>query len=113
MPCDIVDELENNVEAATDFVSDIQNGEVPSLIQDLPEEVIGAFQSILGTALQLPGAIWDTATDVAEGAVDIFDDLTGSGDGTIAEDLASLPEAVGEGVVDAWEGVTAGLDDAW
>ena len=113
VPCDIVNELETNVEAADQFIEEIQAGEVPTIIKDLPEEVVGAFQSILGVALQLPGAIWDTATDLVDGAEDVFDDLTGAGDGSIVDDIGALPGVAATEAAELWDGVADGFVEGW
>lgn len=103
VPCDIVNELENNAEAAEQFVREIQAGQVPTIIENLPEEIVGAFSSIINTALLLPETIWDTTENVVEGVSDLFDSVA---DGSI---VSRFPEAVADG----WEDVTAGFVDAW
>lgn len=103
VPCDIVNELENNAEAAEQFVREIQAGQVPTLIENLPSEVVDAFGAIINVALSLPQSIVDTAESVVDGFEGLFDSIA---DGSI---VSELPEEI----ADAWEDVTDGFVDAW
>lgn len=103
IPCDIVNELENNAEAAEQFVREIQAGQVPTIIADLPEEIVNAFGSIVSVALSLPQSIWNTAVNVVDGVEDVFDSIA---EGSI---VSELPKEI----ADEWEDVTAGFVDAW
>lgn len=103
VPCDIVNELENNAEAAEQFVREIQAGQVPTLIENLPSEVANAFGSMINVALSLPETLWDTAEGIVDGVENLFDSVA---DGSI---VTELPEEIAE----TWETVTAGLVDAW
>lgn len=103
IPCDIVNTLETNAEAAEQFVREVQAGQVPTIIENLPEEIVESFGSIINVALALPQSIWDTAVNVVDGVEGVFDSIA---DGSIVSELPAE-------IADAWEDVTAGFVDAW
>ena len=84
-------------------MQEIQAGQVPTIIQDLPSEIVDAFGSIVNVALALPQAVWDTAENIVDGFEGVFDSIA---DGSI---VTELPQEI----ADAWETVTAGFVDAW
>jgi hypothetical protein len=100
IPCNVVDALSNDAEAAANFINQLQAGQVPDLIADLPETVFNTFKSAIDTLTQLPEAVVNAASDAVETAERIFDDI-GSGD---VEDLG---EIAGEVIEDIWNGFTA------
>ena len=110
IPCNIIQTLENDAEEAEKFVTQIQQGKVPDLITDLPDEVIGTFSDVINIAVTLPTALLGAAQSVVTDAAKLFNDIE---DGTITDDLASVPGIVVSDVTAGWAGFTSGLVDAW
>lgn len=65
IPCDIIQTLENDAAEAKAFVDDFEQGKVPKIIENLPEEVTGAISDLIGIFLSLPTQI----VDIAEAAI--------------------------------------------
>ena len=109
-PCNIIQTLENDAGAAEQFVTQIQAGEVPTIIENLPQEVVGIFSDVVGIAVQLPTAILGAAESVVTDAVDVFNDIE---DGSIVQDLENLPGVVASDVVAGWGDLTDGIEAGW
>ncbi|KAL8831725.1 MAG: hypothetical protein Q9191_000696 [Dirinaria sp. TL-2023a] len=110
IPCDVVNTLETDVDAAEDLVTQLQQGQVPDLIQDLPQEVIENVKDVINIAVSLPTEILDAAESVVTDAVNVFNDIE---DGSIVSDLAQIPGIVVSDVTAGWADFTSGLVDAW
>ncbi|KAK5121544.1 hypothetical protein LTR85_005378 [Meristemomyces frigidus] len=110
IPCDIIETLETDVDAAEQFVDQIKNGTVPTIIQDLPNEIIEAFKSLVQIALKLPTALLSAAESAVTEAVHIFDDIE---DGKIVGDIESLPREIETDVTSLWGDVTSEVAAGW
>lgn len=76
IPCDIIQSLENDAEEGQNFIEDLKDviedlkdGKVPTIIQDLPSEVIGAFTDVVGIFETLPTKIVGAAEAAVTDAV--------------------------------------------
>ena len=110
IPCDIVQTLENDADAAKTFVTQLEQGHVPDLIADLPQEVIESFNDVVNIAASLPTEILDAAQSVVTDAVNVFNDIE---DGSIVSDLAKIPGIVVSDITAGWGDFTSGLVEAW
>lgn len=99
IPCDIIDTLETNVEAAEQFVQEIQDGKVPTIIQDLPSEIVNSVSEVVNAVVSPPETIWNTGENIVDGVEDVVDSIA---DGSI---VSELPEAIADG----WYAVTEGI----
>lgn len=110
IPCDIIETLETDAAAAELFVDQIKNGTVPTIIKDLPEEIIDAFGTLVTLALKLPTALLSAAESAVTEAVHIFDDIE---DGKIVGDIESLPGEVETDVTSLWGDLTSDVVAGW
>ena len=110
VPCNIVQTLTTDVQAAEQFVQQIQAGQVPSLIQNLPEEAISEIGDIVGVFTALPSEILNAAESIATDAVHVIDDIE---DGSIVSDIEQIPGIIVSDVTAAWGDLTNGLEHAW
>lgn len=110
IPCDIIQALETDADQAELFVQQIQAGEVPTIIKDLPQEVVDAFQSLVDVALKLPAALLSDAESAVGEAVHVFDDIE---DGQIVSDIEQLPGEVETAVTSLWGDVTSDIVGGW
>ena len=106
VPCDVVQNLESDADAAEQFVSQIQAGQVPSLITDLPEEAISEFGAIIGVATQVVDVAEAAVTDV----VSIFDDIE---DGNILDAVTDIPKDIINGITEGWNDLTSEVGHVW
>lgn len=106
IPCDIVNTLENDVDAAKNFVTQLGQGQVPELIKDLPQEIIGTFHDLLNIAASLPTEIFDAAQSAVTDVVHVFDDIE---NGSIVADLERVPGVVVSDVTAGWGDFTHGV----
>lgn len=110
IPCDIVQTLESDADAAENFVSQLVQGQVPDLIKDLPEEIQGAFSDVLNIAETLPTEILGAAEAIVTDAANLFNDIE---NGNIVSDLEQIPGIVVSDITAGWGDFTSGLVDAW
>lgn len=110
IPCDIIHTLENDAEEAKTFISELEEGKVPTIIQHLPDEVIGIFKDVVGIFATLPTQIAGVAEAAVTDAVKVFNDI---GTGAIVSDLEGLPGVIVSDVTNAWGDLTSGLVDDW
>ncbi|KAG8530047.1 uncharacterized protein KY384_005529 [Bacidia gigantensis] len=110
IPCDVIQTLENDANEAQDFVEDLKQGKVPTLIENLPNEVTGAFKDVLSLFVTLPSELVGAAEAAVTDAVHIFNDIE---TGAIVSDLEELPGVIVSDVTSAWGDLTSGLEDDW
>lgn len=110
IPCDTIHSLEDDVEEAEKFIDQIQNGQVPDLIKDLPNEAIEVFKDTVGIFLTLPSQIVSVAEAGITEAAKVFNDI---GSGAIVSDIENLPGVVLSDITNAWGDLTDGLEDDW
>lgn len=99
IPCNVILTLENDAEEAKNFIDELENGKVPTIIKDLPKEVIGAFSDVVGMFASLPTQIIDDAKAVVTDAVNIFNDIES---GAIVSDLEKVPGIIVSDVTRDW-----------
>ena len=110
IPCDIITSLESDEYQAQQFIQQVEAGQVPTIIQDLPSEIVDAFTSIVDIALKLPQALLDDAENAVSDAEHIFNDIF---DGNIVQDIESLPGEIASDVTAEWGHVTSDLVEGW
>ena len=91
IPCDVFQTLENDADAAKDFITQLEHSQVADLIADLPQEVVGSFNNFINIAIFLPTEILGAAESVVTDAANVFNDME---DGSIVSDLAKAPGIV-------------------
>ncbi|KAK0515958.1 hypothetical protein JMJ35_001992 [Cladonia borealis] len=110
IPCNDINTLWTDAEAAKQFVQQLEEGQVPTLITNLPEEAVKEFSSVINILLTLPDEVINVAEAAVSDVVQIADDIE---DGHITAVIASLPSDVVQIVTEGWDDLTNGLTDAW
>ncbi len=110
IPCDVIQSLETDADKAMKFVEQLKAGQVPSVIQDLPQEAVQEFRDVINIALSLPSEILDAAEAAASDAANVFDDIE---DGSIIQDIEQIPGVVLSDITSGWADFTNELTDAW
>ena len=110
IPCDIVQTLTTDADQAQQFVQQIQNGQVPTIIQDLPQEVISGISDVVSIAISLPSQILDAAESAVTEAADVFNEIE---NGTIVSHLEQIPGIIVSDITAGWKDLTSGLENAW
>ncbi len=110
IPCNIISTLESDADAAASFVQQIQSGQVPSIVTNLPQEAVNVFGDVLNIFSSLPTEIIDVGEAAVTDVVNIVDDIE---DGSITSVLAALPSEIVAGLTEGWDDLTNGLTDAW
>ena len=110
IPCNDINTLTTDAEAAEQFVTQIENGQIPTLITDLPQEAVNEFSNIINILTSLPSEVINVAEAAVTDVVSIVDDIE---DGQITAVIASLPSDVVHIVTEGWDDLTNGLTDAW
>ena len=110
IPCNDINTLTTDAEAAEQFVTQLEAGEVPTLITDLPQEAVHEFSDVLNILTSLPSEVINVAEAAVTDVVNIVDDIE---DGQITAVIASLPSDVVHIVTAGWDDLTNGLTDAW
>ena len=114
IPCEEIKTLEDHADKAKIFVKQLEDGEVPSMIRDLPKDLANEafqdFKAVINIALALPSEIIKNAEAAATDAANLFDDIE---DGSIIQDIESLPGVVLSDVTKGWAGVPDALTDGW
>ena len=88
IPCNDINALWTDAEAAKQFVQQLEEGQVPTLITNLPEEAVKEFSSVINILLTLPDEVINVAEAAVSDVVQIADDIE---DGHITAVIASLP----------------------
>ena len=83
---------------------------MPSIIKEIPDEVLHGFKDVINIALSLPSEILDAAEAAATDAANVFNDIE---DGSIIKDIENLPGVVVSDVTKGWADFTDELTDAW
>ena len=110
IPCDIIQSLETDADAAMEFVEQLKAGQVPSIVQDLPQEAVQGFRDVINIAFSLPTEILDVAEAAASDAAKVFDDIE---DGSIIQDIEHIPGIVLSDITSGWADFTNELTGAW
>jgi hypothetical protein len=110
IPCDIILDLENDANKAKTFVTDLENGKVPELIQGLPKEALQTLKDVVGIFGTLPSEIVEKAKGRITDAAKIFDDI---GSGAIVSDIEKIPGVIVSDVTRGWGDLTSGLENDW
>ena len=88
----------------------IQQGQVPSIIQNLPQEALAQITDVVSIALLVPSQVINFATAAETDAASVIDEIE---DGSITSAIDALPSDVYSEVTMGWSDLTAGLTDAW
>lgn len=110
IPCDIIHTLENDAEEAKKFIDEVEQGKVPTIIEDLPDEVKDTLKGVVGIFLKLPTQIVGAAEAAITDVVNVFNHIES---GAITSDLAKLPGVIVSDITNAWGDLTSGLVDDW
>lgn len=110
IPNSIIQTLENDADAAKEFITQIQNGQVPDLIKDLPQEIIDSFTDVLNIVKTLPSEILNVAEAAVTDVVDVANEIE---NGTIISEIEKLPSEVASVVTQDWGEFTAGIVHGW
>lgn len=110
IPCDIINTLETDIDQAANFLNQLENGEVPTLIAKLPDEVIGLFKDTVGIFLTLPSQLVSAAEAGVTDAAKLFNDI---GSGAIVQDLENVSGLVVSEITKDWSGLTSFIADDW
>ena len=110
IPCDEVHSLLTDANEAKQFVEQIQQGQVPSIIQNIPQEALAQITDVISIALLVPSAIIGFATAAVSDAASVIDDIE---DGSITSAIEALPSDIYTEITMGWSDLTAGLTDAW
>lgn len=110
IPCNNINTLVTDAEAAKQFVQQLEAGQVPTLITNLPQEAVNEFSDVLKILLSLPDEVINVAEAAVTDVVQIANDIE---DGQITAVIASLPSDVVHIVTEGWDDLTNGLTDAW
>ncbi len=106
----MIQSLETDADEAMEFVEQLKAGQVPSVVQDLPQEAVQEFRDVINIALSLPTEILDAAEAAASDAANVFDDIE---DGSIIQDIEQIPGVVLSDITNGWADFTNELTDAW
>ena len=109
IPCEIVEILENDENESERFFTQIGSGEVPSLIENLPSEIIDRIVGIVDIALTLPSDIIEGAEAIVKDTVELFNSIE---DGSIVEKLEQVPGMIVSHITSGWGDFTSGFSGA-
>lgn len=110
IPNSIIQTLENDADAAEKFITQIEHGQVPDLIKDLPQEIIDGFTDVLNILKTLPSEILNVAEAAVTDVVNVANEIE---NGTIISEIEKLPSEVASVVTQDWGEFTAGVVDGW
>ena len=110
IPCDIISTLENDADQASNFVHQLENGQVPTLIENLPQEVIDTFTNVYSIFKTLPSQLLDAAQATVTEAAHLFNDIE---TGAILSDLKELGDIVLSDITSEWGDLISGLKSDW
>lgn len=106
IPCDIIQTLEDDASEAENFVKQIEQHKVPSIIKNLPQEIVDSFTDIVNITLALPSEVEEAAEAAVTGAVKLFNDIES---GAIVSDIKNIEGVVVSDVTAGWGDFTAGV----
>ena len=107
IPCDTIETLESDADEAEQFVSQIQAGQVPSAITDLPQEAVSEFGDIIDVATMV---IDDVAGAAVTDVVNVFNEIE---DGSIVSVVAGIPSDIIDAITNGWDDFTSEVQSAW
>ena len=110
IPCNIIATLESDAGEAESFVNQIEAGQVPTIISNLPQDAVDVFSDVLNVLTLIPSEIINVAEAAATDVVNIVDEIE---DGSITSVLAALPSEVVADITNAWGDLTDGITNAW
>ena len=110
IPCDIISTLDNDADQASKFVHQLEKGRVPTLIKDLPQEVVDTFTNVYSVFKTLPSQLLDAAQATVTEAAHLFDDIES---GAIVSDLEEFGDVAFSDITSEWGDLTAGLKSDW
>ena len=110
IPCDTIQTLETDVDAAKEFVTDIEQGRTPLIIQDLPQEIVRAFKGLWGVIETIPSEVLDVAQAAVTDVVNVVNDIENGNTGAIVSSIEQIPGKAISDVTSDWGEITAGLE---
>lgn len=110
IPCNIISILESDAEKAEQFVKQVEQGQIPTIMSDLPQEAVNVFGDVLNVLEIIPSDV----IDVGQAAVtDVVSIVNGIEDGSITSVVASLHSDLAASITDRWGDFNDGITDAW
>lgn len=110
IPCSVFQTLETDEGQAQQFVQQLEQGQVPDLVQNLPQEAVAA----LGGVFQLFDSLGTDVVNVAEAAVtdvsNVFNEIE---DGSITSVIAALPSEIAAGILNDYSTITDIAKTGW
>ena len=110
IPCSIISILESDAGQAEQFVKQIEQGQVPTIISNLPQEAVNVFGDVLNVLELIPSDVIDVGQAAVTDVVSIVNDIE---DGSITSVVASLPSEIAASITDRWGDYNDGITDAW
>ena len=110
IPCDVIQTLESDGHQAEQFFEQLLLGQVPSVVQNLPQEAVQQFKDVFNIVTTLPDEILTAAEAVATDAANVFNDIE---DGSIIQDIEYIPGVILSDVTSEWSDFTSVLTSAW
>ena len=106
IPCNTIETLQSDADEAEQFVEQLQAGQVPSIIANLPEEAVSEFGEIIGVATEVIDVAEAAVTDV----INIFNDIE---DGSIVSDIEGIPTDIINAITNGWNDFTDDIKTGW
>lgn len=107
IPCDTIQTLESDAEEAEAFVNQIQAGQVPSIITNLPQEAVSELGDIFEVATMV---IDDVAGAAVTDIVDVFNEIE---DGSIVSVVEGIPSDIIDAITNGWNDFTNEVTSVW
>ena len=96
--------LEDDAGEAQKFFDDIGNGDVPTILEGLDDEIIGTFTDVAGIFGILPTKVLSAAEAGITDAANLFNGIESGA-------ITSYPDVIASGVTSAWGDFTSDLVD--
>ena len=106
IPCSVIQNLGSDANEAEQFVSQIEAGQVPSAITNLPDDVVSEFSNILNIVTGLPDAVVNVAEAAVTDVVSIVNDIE---DGSITALVDGIPSEVIGAITNGWDDLTSAV----
>ncbi|KAL8993602.1 MAG: hypothetical protein Q9169_006227 [Polycauliona sp. 2 TL-2023] len=108
IPCSVVNKLESDPNLAQNFVEQLQAGQTPELINELPGDILNGFQGIFQILAGTPDALVQQFEDVVDTATGLFNDIESGNIWQEIEDfggeVVDTVKDIGDSVKDIFDG---------
>lgn len=110
IPCNIISILQSDAGQAEQFVKQVEQGQIPTIISDLPQEAVDVFGDVLNVLEIIPSDVIDVGQAAVTDVVSIVNDIE---DGSITTVVASLHSDLAASITDRWGDYNDGITGAW